>query len=61
MSDKTKFVFDKFMNDLDKRSSENVERQKEILESEKDLPQRRYNNLYREKWQNRIKFIRRKK
>tara|TARA_B100000214_G_scaffold373591_1_gene354239 strand:- start:1497 stop:1682 length:186 start_codon:yes stop_codon:yes gene_type:complete len=61
MSDKLKFNFDKFVNDLDKRTSESAAQREEFFEGQEELPQRRYNNLYREKWQNRIKFLRRKK
>tara|TARA_B100000686_G_C16774360_1_gene967384 strand:+ start:1081 stop:1257 length:177 start_codon:yes stop_codon:yes gene_type:complete len=56
----TKFTFDKFIVDLDKRVNKDIDRKKEIQESAA-TPQREYNRLYRERWQNRIKFKQAKK
>ena len=52
----TKFTFDKFIVDLDTRVNEALDKKKEIEKGTDELPQRKYNRLYREKWQNRIKF-----
>ena len=52
----THFTFDKFIDDLEERVNENSEKQKTLEKDGKDLPQREYNRLYRERWQNRIKF-----
>ena len=62
MSDKKEDLkFDKFMKDIVKREEatrEHLERQEdEPIES----PQRRLERLYRERWQNRIKYPARKK
>ena len=53
------FTFEKFMNDIEKREKtarENVESHQKNQDSH---PARKYNELYRERWQNRIR-IRRK-
>jgi len=46
--------FEKFMDDFDKRDSAKREKMKEYTENHSDSPQRKYNKLYRELWQNRI-------
>jgi hypothetical protein len=51
-----KFNFDKFVNDIDKRESEGRLRMKEHLEGYEKTPQRKYNELYREHWQNSTRF-----
>jgi hypothetical protein len=56
-----KFKFDKFVTDIVKREEENTAAAREMLEEKQELPQRVYNRLYREKWQNSIKFNWRKK
>ena len=52
------FEFDKFMTDI----VEKEENQRKIIaehqEGQEELPQRIYNRLYRERWQNRIKWER---
>jgi len=48
--------FDKFMDDLCKRENEAKEKSKAIREADANLPARRYNELYGERWQNRIKY-----
>jgi len=59
MSD-NKFKFDKFIDDICKR--EKIERIDEEAEKEAEThPQQTYNRLYREKWQNSTRFIRRDK
>ena len=50
--------FEKFMKDICKREESARDRAHDLHETGEELPQRKYNRLYREKWQNRIKFIR---
>ena len=54
------FDFEKFMKDIRKREEVSKNRLKELHESEleEELPQRKYNKLYKERWQNRIKYRR---
>ena len=56
-----KFKFDKFVKDLEKREQVNQEKKAQKIHESEELPQRIYNRLYREKWQNSIKFNWRKK
>ena len=56
-----KFKFDKFVKDLEKREQANQEEKAHKIHESEELPQRTYNRLYREKWQNSIKFNWRKK
>ena len=52
-----KFIFEKFMNDIVRR--EGVYRRDTNPTPNDDdglTPQQRYNELYRERWQNRIKW-----
>jgi hypothetical protein len=49
--------FDKFIEDFEKRDSVKKEKSKKYCENHSDSPQRRYNKLYRELWQNRIRYI----
>ena len=51
-----KFKFNKFIKDIVKREEEGRQRIKDYAEGQEELPQRRYNKLYREHWQNRTKF-----
>ena len=62
MSD-NKFKFDKFIDDICKREKrEKIERIDEDADQEKAVhPQKTYNRLYREKWQNSTRFTRRVK
>ena len=53
--------FDKFIKDICEREGESRKKIEEHLEGQEELPQRRYNRLYRERWQNSIKYDRRKK
>jgi len=48
------FEFDKFMNDIVAREDDQKEKMREYVEGHKELPQREYNRLYRERPQNRI-------
>ena len=50
------FEFDKFMQDIVKREDAQREVIAEHQQGQEDLPQRTYNRLYRERWQNRIKW-----
>jgi len=55
---KKEFSFDKFINDITKREDEAV---KKIVDHQKGQDEhlgRKYNKLYRERWQNRIKYRR---
>lgn len=54
-----KFEFDKFMNDIVSREDSQREAINEHQRGADELPQRVYNRLYRERWQNRIKWDRR--
>lgn len=56
-----KFQFDKFVNDICKRENEGKNRVAEHLKGQEELPQRKYNKLYREHWQNSTRFVRRDK
>lgn len=50
------FNFDKFVDDICKREQETAQRLEEYGRGQEDLPQRRYNRLYRELPQNRIVY-----
>jgi len=50
------FDFDKFMTDIVDREESQRKIISEHQEGQEDLPQRVYNRLYRERWQNRIKW-----
>ena len=56
-----KFKFDKFITDITKREKENSDSLKRVLEENEENPQRDRNKLYRERWQNSIRYIRRQK
>jgi hypothetical protein len=58
MSD-DKYEFDKFMKDIVAREDAQRDVIKEHQQGQEDLPQRVYNRLYRERWQNRIKWDKR--
>ena len=52
---KTKYQFDKFMNDIVKREQDS----RPVIQENDDYEetvQRRYHQRYAEKWQNRIKY-----
>ena len=52
------FSFDKFIKDICKREDDAQKRIDEHLEGQEELPQRRYNKLYREHWQNSTRYRR---
>lgn len=56
-----KFGFDKFIKDIVKKEDAGRERVRSHQQGQEDLPQREYNRLYREHWQNSVRFIKRKK
>ncbi len=60
MEKSSKFNFDKFVSDLSKREAEGRDRIKKFQEEKEELPQRKYNKLYREDWRNRVTFRRKK-
>ena len=57
----SEYSFDKFVEDIVRREEEQRQKLKEQVEDQADTPQRRYNELYRERWQNRIRYDQRKK
>ena len=58
---KEEFTFDKFIDDICKREENSRHSIEEHLKGQEELPQRKYNRLYRERWQNSIRYTRRKK
>ena len=50
------FEFDKFINDITKREEEKRQKQAEYAREHSDTPQRKYNDLYRELPQNRVRY-----
>lgn len=56
--DKTEFNFEKFVNDIEKREESARNRVENYQKGQDENPARLYNNLYRERWQNRIKWRR---
>ena len=60
-SDKdAKFKFDKFMKNIVEREESGRKRVEDHFEGQEELPQRKYNKLYRELWQNSTRFRREK-
>jgi hypothetical protein len=55
-----KFKFDKFIKDIKKREEDSRIMPKEERANIEETPQRKYNRLYRERWQNSIKYGRKK-
>jgi len=55
----TQFTFDKFVKDIQKREDSARKRVEDHQSDQEAHPARKYNQLYRERWQNRIR-IRRK-
>ncbi len=53
--------FDKFMKDICEREDTSRRKIEEHLEGQEESPQRKYNRLYRERWQNSIRYNRRRK
>ena len=56
MSDK--FDFEKFIKDIEHREQQGVKRVEEHFKGQDESPQREYNRLYREHWQNSTRFRR---
>ena len=50
------FKFDKFVSDICRREDQGRERVKYFQDEPEELPQRKYNKLYREDWRNRVRF-----
>jgi hypothetical protein len=57
---KKQLSFDKFIKDICKREDEGKKRIEEHLKGQEELPQRKYNRLYRENWKNSTRFRRKK-
>jgi len=54
---KQEFMFDKFMEDLIRKEQERKRELAERSDREEEIhPQRKINQLYRERWQNRIRW-----
>ena len=51
-----KFNFEKFIKDIAIREKDYQVKSKEYADNHADSPQRQYNKLYRERWQNRMKW-----
>jgi len=51
-----KFNFDKFIDDICNREKIDHNMTNEDTGRPEEIPQRQYNRLYRELWQNRIKY-----
>ncbi len=56
----TRFKFDKFMKNIVEREETGRKRVEDHLEGQEELPQRKFNRLYREHWQNSTRFRRKK-
>ena len=54
--DNKDFHFDKFMKDIVEREEKTKGQREELTEKHAANPRRIYNRLYRERWQNRIKW-----
>tara|TARA_R100000734_G_C3252562_1_gene53652 strand:- start:210 stop:404 length:195 start_codon:yes stop_codon:yes gene_type:complete len=50
------FEFDKFMQDITKREEEKRKKLEEYAREHSNTPQRKYNELYRELPQNRVRY-----
>ena len=50
------FTFDKFISDIEKREEHARKKVQEHQKGQENHPGRKYNQLYRERWQNRLKF-----
>tara|TARA_B100000700_G_C14904446_1_gene789013 strand:- start:42 stop:218 length:177 start_codon:yes stop_codon:yes gene_type:complete len=58
MKSKKTFTFDKFIKDIEKRENEARKKIENHQRGQEESPTRKYNKLYREAWQNRMKFRR---
>ncbi len=56
----SKFKFEKFIKDIVKRETQSRQMPKNERDQIEETPQRKYNKLYRERWQNTIKHGRKK-
>jgi|TARA_R100000008_G_scaffold70063_1_gene47529 hypothetical protein len=56
----SKFKFDKFIKDIAKRETAAKRMTETQQENVEETPQRKYNKLYRERWQNSIRYGRKK-
>jgi len=56
----TNFKFDKFIKDICRREDLGRKRIEEHQDGQEELPQRKYNRLYREHWQNSTKYRRKR-
>ncbi len=54
----SEFSFDKFITDIEKRENTAREKVENHQKDQDSHPGRKYNKLYREHWQHRIKFRR---
>tara|TARA_B100000214_G_scaffold375241_1_gene360764 strand:- start:246 stop:428 length:183 start_codon:yes stop_codon:yes gene_type:complete len=52
------FQFEKFIVDIQQKEEAAREKVENHQKGQEDHPARKYNKLYRERWQNRIKFRR---
>jgi len=52
------FSFDKFVTDIEKREEDARKKVEDHQSQQESHPGRKYNKLYREHWQNRVKFRR---
>jgi len=52
------FEFNKFVQDIEKKESIARKKIESHQKDQDDHPARKYNKLYRERWQNRIKYRR---
>ena len=53
---KVEFSFDKFVKDIEKRDKQKKLAQEKYVKENKNSPKRKINKLYRELWQNRIRW-----
>lgn len=54
--DKQDFTFDKFIKDIERREESARKKIEEHQINQEEHPARKYNRLYRERWQNRLKY-----
>ena len=52
----TSDYFKKFMDSFEKKDVEKKDKQKEYAKQYDDNPYRKYNEVYQERWQNRIRY-----
>ncbi|MAF25158.1 hypothetical protein CL634_06240 [bacterium] len=54
------FEFDKFIKDIQKKEIDGWKRIEDHAEGQHELPQRKYNRLYKEHWQNSTRYEKKK-